>query len=69
MTAFTETKVQIDFSAKTAQVGFSMPNTGAFGQPHITVFNVPWDVPGEQTESQIKAAAIGNAKALLRQIV
>lgn len=68
MSDFTVVKVTADLSAKTAQVAFTQPYDGTRNRPIVMVMNVPWDVPGEQTESEINKAAIENAKALLRSI-
>jgi hypothetical protein len=68
MADFNDVKDQIDLSAKTALVSFNQPHTGNPHNPSVLVMHVPWDVPGEQTETEIKNSAIENAKQILRQI-
>ena len=68
MADFSDVKVQIDLNAKTALVSFSQPYSGNPLNPAVLVMHVPWDVPGEQTETEIKNSAIENAKQILRQI-
>ncbi len=67
MANLSEATVRIDLSKKTASVSFADP-TGGFIAPRVTVSNVPWDTPAEQTETEINRVAIENAKAILRQI-
>lgn len=69
MTAFSEVKVDIDMERKTATVRFYQPHSMAnLFPPSVSVSGVPWDIPGEQTETEIRELAIENAKAFLRQI-
>ena len=65
-----EPTVKIDFSSKTATVGFAVGTGGSpLSSPHVSVHRVPWDTPGEQTETEIKLSAIRNAKQILQEVL
>ncbi len=64
MADFSGTDITVDLSKKTATIVWRAAN---YSGPAITVVNVPWDTPEDQTESQIKALVIENARKLLRE--
>lgn len=44
------------------------PDSMELPPTYVIVTNVPWDTPNDQTESEIIATAIKNAKHILRGI-
>jgi hypothetical protein len=66
MADFSEVRITIDLSFKTATVLFRPANFAP--GPTVMITEVPWDTPDDQTESRIKALVIENARRLLKDI-
>jgi len=66
MADFSDARITIDLNLKTAAVLFRPANFAS--GPTVMITEVPWDTPEDQTESQIKALVIENARRLLKDI-